>query len=95
MPALVYLDTGEIFEADPDGDPTEVLVATMEAGVLDDDVHALGQVFAAAPALLEAAVAAQEGMRQLLRNHIASMPDEASHAEELLEAAIAAARGER
>lgn len=51
---LTYLDTGEIFETDSDGEPVGDPVATLQHAVLDDDAHALGTKMAAAPALYTA-----------------------------------------
>lgn len=59
FPRLAYLDTGEIFTADEDGFATDELVATMQAGVLDDDVHALGEAMAAVPDMYRALRAAK------------------------------------
>ncbi|WP_380873640.1 hypothetical protein ACFB49_42860 [Sphingomonas sp. DBB INV C78] len=87
---FIYLDVGEIYQADSEGLPTDKLIAVV-AGGLDGEADRVGALLAAAPKLLEACKAAQEGMRQLYRNHIASTPDEARYAEELLEAAIAEA----
>lgn len=52
---LVYLDTGEIYEADDDGIATGDPVAILMVGILDDDAHALGVAMAAAPDLFMAA----------------------------------------
>jgi hypothetical protein len=52
MSTLLYLDTGEIFETDEDGDPVGDPVVVLNHGVLDDDAHALGAMMAAAPELL-------------------------------------------
>lgn len=51
-------------------------------------------LIAAAPDLLAALVAAKEAVRQLLRNHTHSLDPEHYEAEELMDAALAKARGE-
>lgn len=89
---LLYLDTGEIFEAGEIGDIPGDHVATLALPVLDDAAHALGHAMAAAPALLAAAETVLAGLNARIDNADPSaVPIFAGIAD--LHDAIAAARG--
>lgn len=84
---LGYLDTGEIFETDSEGAPVRDPVAIINLAIIDDDAHALGMAFAAAPDLLKAAERAV-----IVLEGIATIRREGDAIDEL-QAAIEKARG--
>lgn len=77
MAELIYLDTGEIFEADAEGFPAGDPVAALQHGVLDDDAHKLGQTLAAAPDLL---IVLTEGVRLYERELLHMLPSKEARA---------------
>lgn len=74
MAGLIYLDTGEIFETDEDGEPIRDPIATLQHAILDHDAHALGTVMAAAPELRDALLG-MLGLVQLIRSRDDLSPD--------------------
>lgn len=98
MGALIYLDTGEIFECDDDGWPTGDPIVTLQHGILDDDAHALGTQMAAAPESHAANVEAADFIRATFGPTLGDNPEGWSDLDAMrvcrqLEAAIAKATG--